>query len=244
LLSTVVDGIQITLAVVVGCLLASILIVLWRRGRYRYSHMFGVYLGTQLLINLTYLGTRLFGLLGLRTSPDVFDSWGFWATKESIYAAIRMVLLAEITMLVFRALPRARARAQLVLLIATVVLAAALLWPYKAHTLAEFAVDITGRFAYVTIWSLIAILMLVAWHQVPLHPLHKTILYGMLCLMVAHFASGYTLSHWGDVRAGFAHNVVQLLVLGMWFRRVRVAEPVLLPEEIAVVRYLQPWRAQ
>ena len=242
--STVIDGVQTALTVVVGCLLASILVVLWRRGRYRYSHMFGVYLGTQLLFNLTYLGTRLFEWLGLRTSPDMFDSWAFWATKESIYAAIRMALLAEIAMLVFRALPRARARAQLVLLIAVTVLVVALLWPYKTHALAEFAVDITGRFAYVTIWSLIAILILVAWHRVPLHPLHKTILYGMLCLMVAHFANGYTVPHWGDVRAGFAHNLVQFAVLGTWLRRVRLAEPVLQPEEIAVVRYLQPWRAQ
>jgi hypothetical protein len=231
--SPAVDGVQTALAVVVGCLLAAVLVVLLRRGRYRYCHMFAVYLGTQLLLNVTYL-----------IAPSVFDSWNVWAIKESIYAGIRMALLVEIAMLVFRALPRARARAQLLFLITAGVLCVALLWPYDTHGVTRFALDLTGRFAYVTIWSLIGILMLVTWHRVPLHPLHKALLHGMLWLMVAHFATRYTVPHWGEAPASLLHNSIQFVVLGVWFRRVRLAEDALKPEEIAVVRYLQPWRAQ
>jgi hypothetical protein len=179
--------------------------------------------------------------MALFFSAALYQDWVVWALKESVYALIRLALLAEIVLLVFRALPRARARAVMALLIAAALLAVALLWPYDARSAYTLATDLTGRFSYATVWTLIALLGLVAWHRVPLHHFHKTILHGMLWLLVVQFFS-LDANRWGKDRAWLAYRVVQCGVYLIWLRAAWVADPALGADEVAVIRYLQPWR--
>jgi hypothetical protein len=147
-------------------------------------------------------------------------------------------------MLIFRTLPRARKRAHGVLSITALVLLVVLSMRYDTTTPYALAKDLTSRFDYVTAWGLIALLVLVVWYQLPLHFFHKAILHGMLWLLLAHFAAVYAARFTGGLLAGRLYNTVQLAILAVWLRAAWQPDLAWESEEAAVVRYLQPWRAQ
>jgi hypothetical protein len=219
-------------ALVTGLLELALLVAVVRERRYRYCYAFVAYLLAQ--FSVTVLGFY---------SASVYESWVVWALTEYVYALVRLALMAEIVLLVFRALPRARARAVALLLVAAALLALALLWPYDTRNAYTLAKDLAGRFSYPTVWTLIALLGLVAWHRVPLHHFHKAILHGMLWLLVVQFFA-LDAERWGADRAWLAYRVVQCGVYLIWLRAAWVADPALAADEVVVVRYLQPWRAQ
>lgn len=222
---------QLALAIASEVLLLATIAALVRRRRYRYSYAFTVYIGTQLAVSI----------LGLFVSA-IWTSWEVWTVKELLYAVCRLGIVAEIAFLVFRALPRARARAAILLRAAGAALLVALLWPYETTNAYTVARDLTGRFSYVTFWALISILGLVAWHRVPLHRLHKALLHGMLWLLLAHFARVFAEGRFGSEIVSPLYNTFQLGILTLWLVVAWKREPVLDADEVAVIRYLQPWR--
>jgi hypothetical protein len=221
------------LALVTALLESALLVAVLRARRYRYCYAFVAYL-------VALLGVSVIGFF---FSAAVYRSWVEWAIKEYIYALTRLAVVAEVVLLVFRALPRARFRAVMVLLTAAAVLAIALSRPYDMRNAYALAVDLTGRFSYPTVWTLIAALGLVAWHRVPLHHLHKALLHGMLWLLVVQFFA-LDADRWGQDRAWVAYRVVQCGVYLIWLRAAWVADAALGADEVVVIRYLQPWRAQ
>lgn len=216
-----------------GMLLGLLAGLFWRC-RVRYCYSFALYIGAQisvLVVNALW--------------PQVFRTWEVWAAKETAYALIRLLVLEELTGLIFRALPRARGRARVLLLVTGVILAAALCWPYDVTTVFAFAKDIVSRFSYVTACGLMSLLALVTWYRLPLHRLHKMILHGMLWLLLAHFAAVYA-AHWsalGSRGAGVSYHLAQILILAIWLHAAWAPEPHWDSDELAVIRYLQPWRA-
>jgi hypothetical protein len=193
-----VSAIEWSLAAVGGLLELTLLVAVARAGRYRYCYAFVAYLIAELAVTVSAF-----------VSSAVYRSWAVWALVECVHALIRLMLLAEIVLLVFRALPRARARAVMMLLVAGVVLVLALLWPYDLHSAYTLAKDLTGRFAYATVWAVIAALCLVAWYRVPLHPYHKALLHGMLWLLVAQFGAVYVAGQWRVKAAWLAYGVLK-----------------------------------
>jgi len=222
---------QLLLAVASELLLLATIVALVRHRRFRYSYAFTAYVAIQLAVNV----------LGLHFTA-LWATWDLWTAKELAYALCRLAIVAEIAFLVFRALPRARARAISLLLIGAAVLVVALLRKLDVTDGYTLARDLTGRFSYVTVWTLISILGLVAWHRVPLHRLHKALLHGMLWLMVAHYARVFAASSFGSDLVGSLFNLFQLCVLALWLVVAWAPEPALDADEMAVIRYLQPWR--
>jgi hypothetical protein len=221
------------LVVVSGLLELALLVPLSRAGRYRYCYTFVVYVAAEFSVTVA-------GFL----SSAVYENWAVWALTESIQALIRLALITEIALLVFRALPRARMRAVMMLLIAGAFLATALLWRYDTRNAYTLARDLIGRFDYSTVWTVIALLGLTTWHRVPLHHFHKVLLHGILWLLVAQFGEVYAAERWNAEGVSLAYRVFKLGVYLLWLRAAWVADTVLGAEEALVVRYLQPWRAQ
>jgi hypothetical protein len=175
--------------------------------------------------------------------PDLFNSWKVWAAKETPYAVLRVAIIAETVTLIFRVLPRARARAQMLILIAVAVIGVALSRPYDTHTSYRLARDIATRMSYITIWSLIAILGLVAWYRVPLLRFHKAILHGLLWLLIAQFATVIGTARLGSHLMGNVYNLAQIPVISLWIVAALTEDTKGLgKDETAVIRYLQPWR--
>jgi hypothetical protein len=224
--------IQYAVAVISGLLLATLLLALIHRRRYRYGYFFTAYVVAQLVANVVYF-----------LVPTAFADWASWGAKEIPYAILRLAILAETVALIFRVLPRAKARAQMLILIAVATLVGALSRPSDTTSPYWVVRDITSRFSYVTIWSLIAILALVAWYRVPLLRFHKAILHGLLWLLLASYATVIGAGRFGHDAMGLTYNLLQIVVLGVWIVVVlRNEVSGLGKDEAAVIRYLQPWR--
>ncbi len=219
--------------VVVTRLLLSVLffVVLWRH-RVRYCYTFATYLSAQMAVALVTW-----------SRPELIESWVFFASKEALYSLLRLLLLVELTVLIFRTLPRARRRALLLLIGGCAILAAVLAWSPDAASPYRLAKDLTSRLNYVTAWGFISLLGLVVWYRLPLHRLHKAILHGMLWLSLAMFAAVFATHAIGSSRAGQLYNLVQIAILAMWVHAAWMPEPRWDADELAVIRYLQPWRA-
>jgi len=224
--------IQYAVTVISGLLLAALIVALVRRRRYRYGYFFTTYVAAQLLVNISYF-----------FRPTMFADWASWGTKEITYALLRLAILAETVALIFRVLPRAKARAQMLILIAIAALVGALARPSDSTSSYSVIRDLTSRFSYLTVWSLIAILALVAWYRVPLLRFHKAILHGLLWLLLAYFATVIGTGRFGHDAMGLTYNLLQIVVLGIWIAVVlRNEVSGLGKDETAVIRYLQPWR--
>jgi hypothetical protein len=215
-----------------GLLELAVFLALLRKHRFRYCYSFLAYLGAQLLVTVA-------GFF----SPAVYEDWKIWLYKEAAYALLRIALVAEIVSLIFRVVPRARNRAVFLLMVNAIVLVVALLWPYDLRSDYTLAKDLISRMSYDTVCVLLALLGLVSWHRLPLHHLHKSILHGMLWLLLAHFGGVYAAAWWGEDPAWRAYHAVQAFVYLAWLRAAWTVDPALGGDEAAVIRYLQPWRA-
>ncbi len=216
-----------------GLFLAVLFAVVTYRRKYRYCYSFAAYLAAELTVNVVQIVRRA-----------SFESWRVFTAKEALYALLRVLILAELGLLIFRTLPRARKRVQILLAVTVFVLFVVLSMRYDTTSPYTLAKDILSRFDYVTAWGLIALLVLVVWYQLPLHFFHKAILHGMLWLLLAHFAAVYAARFLGGPLAGHLYNTVQIGILAVWLRAAWQPDLAWESEEAAVVRYLQPWRAQ
>jgi hypothetical protein len=214
-----------------GFLLLALFAVIVYRRKHRYCYFFAAYLAAQLAVNVIQIVRRA-----------SFESWNAWMAKEALYALLRVSILVELSLLIFRTLPRARRRVYVLLSITALVLLAVLSRRYDTTSPYTLAKDITSRCDYVTAWGLIALLVLVVWYRLPLHPFHKAILHGMLWLLLAHFAAVYGAKFAGGPLAGHLYNTVQIAILVVWLRAAWRLDPVWEFEETVVIRYLQPWR--
>ena len=214
-----------------GVLLAALLAVVTYRRKYKYCYSFAAYLAAELVGCGIQIVHRAF-----------FDDWYPFTAKEALYALLRVLILAELGLLIFRTLPRARKRVQILLAATVLVLFVVLSMRYDTTSAYTLAKDILSRFDYVTAWGLIALLVLIVWYQLPLHSFHKAILHGMLWLLLAHFGAVYAAKFIDGPLAGHLYNTVQLVILVVWLRAAWAAELPLGPDEVDVVRYLQPWR--
>jgi hypothetical protein len=125
--------------------------------------------------------------------PARFFELTFWSTKETVLDLLKIFIALEIWQRSFSAFPRARVRVGLLLagaLLATAVAVWTLptnlpsydtlvgvLYPrQQAGTLLVFAVLVSAA----------------AWHRVPLHPLHRSILVGFgICLTLSAALSSF-----------------------------------------------------
>jgi hypothetical protein len=222
----------LVLQTVTGFLLWVLCAVTLYRHKHYYCYSFGGYVALQATVN----ASAFFW-------PTFYENWAVWVAKETLYALARLFVLAELSTLIFRTLPRARTRAYVLLSLAALVLLVVLTLPYDTTSAYRLAKNVLSRFDYVTAWGLIGLLVMVVWYRLPLHPFHKAILHGMLWLLLVHFGAVYSARAIGGLAAGRIYNTVQIGILAWWLKAAWAREPVWDEDEIAVIRYLQPWRA-
>ncbi len=215
-----------------GLLLWALCAAILFRRKYRYCYSFGAYVALQATLNATAF-----------LWPEFYNNGGVWMAKETLYALVRLFVLAELSTLIFRTLPRARTQAYVLLSIQALVLVVVLALPYDATSLRALAMSTVSRFHYVTAWGLIGLLGLVVWYRLPLHPFHKAILHGFLWLLLAHISAVFAVPWAGSHPVSHGFHLVQLGIIAMWLRAAWAPEPPWDKDELAVIRYLQPWRA-
>ena len=220
------------ITIVTRVLLVALIAILVYRRKHRYSYAFASYVAVQALVNVMGSLWRAFS-----------RTWSDWADKETLYGLLRILILFELTALIFRALPRARRRAQALLLLTVLLLAVVLQRSHDTTSLYAIARGIAASFSYVTVWGLIALLVMIVWYRLPLHPFHKAILHGLLWLLLVYFGAVYSARAIGGPAAGDIFNTAQIGILALWLCAAWKRDPEWDSGELAVIRYLQPWRA-
>lgn len=213
-------------------LLLVVLAGLVRRRLYRLCYSFPAYLAA------VWLGDFL-----ILMSPARFYTWTFWIIKESLYAALKLAVALEIVGLAYQAFPHARSKVRvLVLGVLVVLLALLLMMPLPvANDIAGIAREQLSRVANGTAFVYCAVWGLVLWYRLPLHPLHRAIISGLVAYMVVFAtAATVTLAVARDIRA--ATNAVEAtawaLLLLYWSWVVWRKQP----SSSDFIRGLQPWR--
>jgi len=174
--------------------------------------------------------------------PESFYTRGFWAMKESLYWLLKLGVAAEIGLLTFAALPRARRI--LIGLLSLVLLAAALaqLAPAAERPGDAYAwAGVVGPRGQAGMVCLLASVVVIAvYYRVPLHPLHRSIVIGLALYLVAYTSVLATLREIG-ARAYLIMNVLDPVAyaatVGLWARASWRSEE----EPGRAVRWLRPW---
>jgi hypothetical protein len=158
--------------------------------------------------------------------PGHFWRLWFYLGKEQVINVLRFAIALELTYRTFRAFPAARATARAVLLVVLVIVLAVVLVGTRdlepaegGPALGPLATRVQPRVLNGTIWLLTAIAGLVLWYRLPVQPLHKAILVGLVPYLLVFSVSLNLIESWGwDVRArvNYLYTLAFLLVLGYW----------------------------
>jgi hypothetical protein len=206
------DQVALSLSLIVlGAIIAGIL----QRRRYRSCWMFVVYL---VAIAVTDLLPTIW--------PERFFTGSFWLVRESLHNIARFGVALELAYWTFRAFPGARstARALLLLLVATsfaFVLAAAWDLP-RLPEYSDILTQLQPALLRGTLWLLVGIACLILWYRLPVEPMHKGILVGLVPYLLI-FSEGLDLAHrygWEQVLPwlNVTLSPAYLLLLGYWAR--------------------------
>ena len=175
---------------------------------------------------VAYLGVIAAADLLMLVWPDQFWLLWFFVGKELVINVLRFAVALELTYRTFRAFPSARATARGVLLLVLVVTLAIvfigtedLKAPDGAPALGPLMTRVQPRVLNGSIWLLSAIAGLILWYRLPVHPLHKAILVGMVPYLLIFSVSLNLLESRGwEIAAGasYLNTLGFLLALGYW----------------------------
>ena len=175
---------------------------------------------------VVYLGVIAAADVLMLLWPDSFWHLPFFLGKEFVINVLRFAVALELTYRTFQAFPSARATARGVLLLvltATLVIVFAgtgnLEAPDGAPSLGPLITRVQPRVLSGAIWLLTAIAGLILWYRLPVHPLHKAILLGMVPYLLIFSVSLNLIESrgWGIVdSASYLNTLAFLLVLVYW----------------------------
>lgn len=173
-----------------------------------------------------YLGTVALADALILTWPDTFYTPGFWLGKELLITVLRFAVALELTYRTVQAFPTARATVRtvlfgvLLLTLGMVFSGIGDLTPDEGSSiLAPLITRVQPLVLYGSIWLYTGIAGVILWYRLPVHPLHKAILVGLVPYLLLFTVSlnmieslGWEVSGW----ASAVPAVAWLLVLGFW----------------------------
>lgn len=175
-----------------------------------------------------YLAVTALADLLILVRPEQFYTQSFWLGKELLIHLLRFALALELTYRTVRAFPSARAAARGVLLAVLLVTLAIVFVGTKGLEVPEGAAmlrpvigQVQPRVLNGSIWLLTAIAGLILWYRLPVHPLHKTILVGLVPYLLVFSVSLHLMESLGwEIRASvnYLYTLSFLLVLVYWAR--------------------------
>jgi hypothetical protein len=175
-----------------------------------------------------YLAVSTLADLLMLLRPEQYFTQPFWFGKELVIHLLRFALALELTYRTFRAFPSARAAARgllLAVLLATLAVvlvgSAGLEVTEGPSSLRPLISQVQPRVVNGSIWLLTAIAGLILWYRLPVHPLHKAILVGLVPYLLVYSVSLNLIESVGwNVRIGvnYALTLAFLAVLIYWAR--------------------------
>jgi hypothetical protein len=177
---------------------------------------------------LPYLAVIALADLLMLLRPEQYFTQTFWLGKELLITVLRFALALELTYRTFRAFPSALAAARglllavlLVTLVIVLVGTTGLEVQAGPSTLRPLISQVQPRVLNGSIWLLTAVAGLVLWYRLPVNPLHKAILVGLVPYLLVFSVSLNLIESLGwDVRAGvnYVYTLAFLAVLVYWAR--------------------------
>lgn len=158
--------------------------------------------------------------------PDPFWRLWFFTSKAFVITVLRFAVALELTYRTFRAFPSARATARGILLLVLMVTLVVVFFgtgnlepPEGAPALGPLMTRIQPRVLSGSIWLLTAVAGLILWYRLPVHPLHKAILVGLVPYLLIFTVSLNLLESRGwEIAAGasYLNTLAFLLMLLYW----------------------------
>ena len=162
---------ELAVAVAVQVALLATLTGLVVRGRWRLNRSFSIYLAMALTGNM--LSTLW---------PARFHVSDFWMAKQSVYDVLKLAIVLELAVSMFRRFPGAEATARkalfAILAITALSAAAVVKGKWGADLYPGMSQQLHARVAVGTIWVLATILALARWYRVPVHPFQAAVVTG------------------------------------------------------------------
>lgn len=185
------------------------------RGRVGLCWTFPVYLGTIALADLLML-----------VWPERFRWQWFWFAKELLITTLRFALALELTYRIVRAFPTARATVRGVLL-GVLLLTLGIVFSGTgdlvsvegAPILEPLITHLQPLVLSGAIWLLTGIAAVILWYRLPVHPLHKAILVGLVPYLLLFTVSLNMIGSWGWEVSELVNRfaaLAWLAVLGFW----------------------------
>ncbi len=185
------------------------------RRRVRLCWTFPLYLGTIALADLLMLAW-----------PEQFRWQWFWLGKELVITVLRFGLALELTYRIVRAFPTARATVRGVLL-GVLLLTLAIVFAGTGDLAPAEGTSILGPLISRvqplvlsgSIWLLTGIAGVILWYRLPVHPLHKAILVGLVPYLLIFTVSLNLIESRGWEVSVFVSSfsaLTWLVVLGSW----------------------------
>ncbi len=183
--------------------------------------------------------------ISIRTWPATFHSLEFYVFKECLYGLLRVGMAVEIATLTSQAFPGARASARLLLALGILALAVAVLaglWHGTSAT--ELTENVLPRLSNGTALLLAGVWALILWFHLPMHPVHRAILRGLVpyLLVFTVLLSILRAFRWQILESVNALNSLCYMTLLVYWCWVVWVQPHAAPADTTLVRRLQPWR--
>lgn len=215
-------------SIIVWCILVVSLSGLIFRGEWRHHKCLTLYVASLLIANSVH---QLF--------PDLQSSEIFWYSKQALYAALHLAVLAETALRIGSATPRLRVLTEGALYATLILYSLALFWPINGVMFSEFVL----RFSLVSAFGFVLTNILVIWHRIPLEGLDKYVLHGMPVLRLSFIFA--FIEYMAAVNMNWnltvVYTMIDVIVLSSWsyFAWKRYAAPC---EDMSLVYLFHYWR--
>lgn len=150
--------------------------------------------------------------------PERFFNYHFYAGRQAIFDALKLLIALELSQKVFAAFPGAMSRWRAIALVVLVATTSAVALAGATDS-ARVVYDWQPRIATGAIWILCAIAMLVAWHRLPIDSWHYAILVGYVPYLLV-FTTGLNIVRkhgWSVLSAAGTVQSIAYLALMMWW---------------------------
>jgi hypothetical protein len=150
--------------------------------------------------------------------PERFFNYHFYAGRQAIFDALKLLIALELSHRVFAAFPGAMSRWRAIALVVLVATTSAVALSGATDS-ARVAYDWQPRIVTGATWILSAIALLVAWHRLPIDSWHYAILVGYVPYLLV-FTTGLNIIRKYGWSVHWATGTVQslaYLVLMLWW---------------------------
>lgn len=225
------------LGVAFGALGSTLVVAgLVRRGTIRTAHAFGLYHAWLLA------GGALVALW-----PARFYAWGFWSVRMLGCDLLELSALIELAWWTFAGFPGAAARARaLVLALLVATCCAVMMLPLGPDFSGPLLGALRARLEIGTAWGFAALAALVLYYDIPVRPIHRAIVLGLVIKLVVFGQILEWLAQNGPalepvLNTAHAAGFSVLTCWWAWAAWKREAEPSV---DLELAAMLQPWRAR